>query len=114
MVAWEVLRERQEEEEGVGWRWEKGILSIFVAVECFAEESFACGYSRGEPEPQLAFVHRRTCSSKDYPTSLLLQHQPHSLFLCSEPTFSQQKYLLYHKGGKQKSPLGLGVSMISI
>lgn len=49
MVAWEVLRERQEEEERVGWRWEKGILSIFVAVECFAEESFTCGYSRVEP-----------------------------------------------------------------
>lgn len=49
IAAWEVLREKQEEEERVGWRWENSILSIFAAVEWFTEESFACGYSRVEP-----------------------------------------------------------------
>lgn len=43
-----MLGERQEEEEGLGWRWENGTLSVSGAVECFAE-SFACGYSRVEP-----------------------------------------------------------------
>lgn len=49
MVAWELLREKQEEEERVGWRWENSTLSVFVAVECLAEESFGCGNSRVEP-----------------------------------------------------------------
>lgn len=73
MVAWEVLRERQEEEKRVGWRWEKGILSIFVAVECFAEEGFACGYSRVEPGGTRASA--RLCSQKNL-LQQGLSHQP--------------------------------------
>lgn len=41
VVAREVLRDKQEEEERVGWRWEDDILSIFAAMERFTE-NFTC------------------------------------------------------------------------